>query len=57
MTDQGKHLTKHEVLDLWFFKSLPWPVIEIHGSKIYFYLNIFLSQYLLCVKMSRVKRP
>ncbi len=25
-----------------FVKSLPWP-IEIHGSKIYFYLNIFLS--------------
>jgi len=32
-------------LDLWFVKSLPWLVIEIHGSKKYFYRNIFLSQY------------
>jgi len=31
----------------WFFKGLPWP-IEIHGTKIYFYRNIFLSQY--CVR-------
>jgi len=40
-------------LDLWFVKSLPWP---IHGSIISFNLNIFLSQYLLCVKMSRVNK-
>jgi hypothetical protein len=32
-------------LDLWYIKSLPWLVIEIHGSKISFYRNIFLSQY------------
>ena len=30
---------------LCFVKSLPWLVIEIHGSKISFYLNIFLSKY------------
>jgi len=39
---------------LCFVKSLPWLVIEIHGSKKY-----FLSQYLfiaiLCAKVSRVK--
>jgi len=33
-----------EYLDLWFIKSLPWP-IELHGAKISFYRNIFLSQY------------
>jgi len=31
-------------LVLCFDKSLPWPV-DIHGSKISFYRNIFLSQY------------
>ncbi len=28
-----------------FVKSLPWLVIEIHGSKIFFYCNIFISFY------------
>ncbi len=27
-----------------FVKSLPWP-LDIHGSKIFFYRNIFLSHY------------
>ncbi len=27
-----------------FVKSLPWP-IDFHGQQIYFYFNIFLSQY------------
>jgi hypothetical protein len=27
-----------------FFKCLPWP-LDIHGSKLSFYRNIFLSQY------------
>jgi len=27
-----------------FVKSLPWP-LDIHGSKLSFYRNIFLSQY------------
>jgi len=31
-------------LVLCFDKSFPWPV-DIHGSKISFYRNIFLSQY------------
>ncbi len=30
---------------LCFFESLPWLVIEIHGSKISFNRNIFLSFY------------
>jgi len=34
-------------LDLWFLKSLPWLVIEIHGSKISFYRNI-VRQNVLC---------
>ncbi len=29
---------------IFFCSSLPWP-LNIHGSKIYFYFNIFLSQY------------
>jgi len=29
---------------LWFVKSLPWP-LDIRGSKLSFYRNIFLSQY------------
>jgi len=29
---------------LWFVKSLPWP-LDIHGSELSFYRNIFLSQY------------
>ncbi len=37
-----------------FVKSLPWP-IEIHGSKLYFYHIIFLSQY--CAEISSVCRP
>jgi len=43
--NQGKLLSNIEYLDLWFVKSLPWP-IEIHGAKISFYRNIFISQYL-----------
>jgi len=43
----------------WFLKSLPWP-LDIHGLKISFYRNIFLSQYLfieiLCDKMTRVNK-
>ena len=35
----------YEKIHLDFLKSLPWP-IEIHGPKIYFYRNIFLSKYL-----------
>ncbi len=31
-------------LDLFFVKSLPWP-LAIHGSKLSFYRKIFLSQY------------
>ena len=34
-------------LELFIVKSLPWP-IEIDGSKLYFYCNIFLLQY--CVQ-------
>jgi hypothetical protein len=30
--------------DLFFVKSLPWPV-DIHDSKLYFHRNIFLLQY------------
>ncbi len=30
---------------LCFVQNLPWLVIEIHGSKISFYLNFFLSFY------------
>jgi hypothetical protein len=40
MSNQGKLLTKHKVPYLWFVKSLPWP-IEIDGSKLSFYCNIF----------------
>jgi len=51
-TNQGKLSTKHKV-PLWFIKSLPWP-LDIRGSKLSFYRNIFLSQYreqkyLLCI--------
>jgi len=40
---------------LCFYNSLPWLVIEIHGSKIYFYRNIFLSFYRNIV--SRMNKP
>jgi len=54
-----RSLRNIKYLDLWFIKSLPWP-IEINTSKIYFYLNSFLLQYIfiaiLCVKMSRVNK-
>jgi len=33
-----------EYLDLWFVKSLPGP-IEVDGSKLSFFRNVFLSQY------------
>jgi len=49
--NQGKLLTKICTRYItsfrrlpWFLKSLPWP-LDIYGSKIYFYRNIFLSQY------------
>jgi len=45
MTNQSKLLMNHESRYLMFFKSLPWLDIEIHGSKIFFYHNIFLFQY------------
>jgi len=38
--NQGKLLVPW----FWFVKSLPWP-IEIDGSELSFYRNIFLSQY------------
>jgi hypothetical protein len=41
MTNQGKPEQNIKNLDLWFYKSLPWP-IEIDGSKIFF---IALSFY------------
>jgi len=52
LTNQGKLFKRHTLiwvlfmyLDLIFFvKSLPWP-LDIHGSKLSFYRNIFLSQY------------
>jgi len=42
---QGKLLTNQNQGTLCFVKSLPWLVIEIHGSKISFYRNVFLSFY------------
>ncbi len=41
-------------LDLWFVKSLPWP-IEVNASKISFYRNLFFIA-ILCVKMSHVNK-
>jgi hypothetical protein len=51
-------MTNIKNLDLWFVKRLPWP-LDIHGSKLYFYRNIFLSQYrkqkyLMCIGPNKV---
>jgi len=48
MPNQGKLLTTLTYLGLSFVKSLPWFVIEIHGSK----LSVFLS----CVWQKEVER-
>jgi len=47
-------LRNMKYLDLWFVKSLPWLVIEIHGSKLSFYRNIFLFFYpnIVCQNVS-----
>ncbi len=45
--NQGKLLTKHKYLDLWFVKSLPWP-IEVNALKIYFYRNTIVRQNVSC---------
>ncbi len=43
--------------DLWFVKSLPRLVIEIHGSKISFIaLSFYLFITILCAKMSLVNK-
>jgi len=48
MTNQGKLLTKHRVplfvVCLELTLALPWS-IEVSGSKIFFYRNIFLLKY------------
>jgi len=43
MSNQGKLLKTLTYLGLRFVKSVPWFVIEAHGSK----LSVFLSQYCL----------
>jgi len=55
---QGKLLTTPNQGTLCLVKSLPWQVIEIHGSKIFFYCNIVLSfyRYSYCAKMSRLNK-
>jgi len=52
LTNRGKLFKKQTLISAFlrtlinfFVKSLPWP-LDIRSSKIYFYRNIFLSQYL-----------